>query len=36
MKHVYNPYNLKYGVKDEHLVHDFKENHERMQESKDQ
>jgi hypothetical protein len=36
MKHVYNPYNLKYAPKAEHLVHDFKETHERIQEQKDQ
>lgn len=32
MKHVYNPYNLKYGARDDHMANDFRENHDRIQE----
>jgi hypothetical protein len=36
LKHVYNPYTLKYETKNIHLAHDFKDSHTRSQANKDQ
>ena len=36
LKHVYNPYTLKYETKNIHLAHDFKDSHIRSQANKDQ